>query len=165
MKGENLIIYPDCQKTIRSVSPSYCPRRGLPYPSGEAHLCASYLKERLYFEVHCTCAFYEGSLKEAIQRFKYNGVFPLVMVFGNLPQPYLQTLTEEYRVDLMVAIPLCLSRLSERGFNRALLLVREFSKRMGIPYEERALAKIKETPVQITLKKRERRKISRGPFR
>jgi predicted amidophosphoribosyltransferase len=150
MRVENLIIYPDCQKTIRPVSPPYCPRCGLPYPSGEAHLCASCLKERLYFEVHRTCAFYEAALKEAIHRFKYNGVFPLVRVFGDLSQPYLQTLTQEYRVDLMVAITLCLRRLSERGFNRALLLVRELSKRMGIPCEERALAKIKETPMQTS---------------
>lgn len=165
-KVEDLIICPDCQKAIRSVHPPYCPRCGLPYPTGEGggHLCGPCLKERRYFEVHRTGALYEGALKEAIHRFKYGGVFPLVRVFGDLLQPPLQTLIEDYPADVMVPVPLHIRRLRERGFNQALLLVRELSKRMGIPYEERALAKIKDTPVQISLKKRERRRNLKGAF-
>jgi ComF family protein len=64
----------------------------------------------------------------------------------------------------MVPVPLHIRRLRERGYNQALLLVRELSKRMGIPYEERTLAKINDTPVQIALKKRERRKNLKGAF-
>ncbi|OGP54459.1 MAG: hypothetical protein A2Y65_09770 [Deltaproteobacteria bacterium RBG_13_52_11] len=165
-QGEDLIICPDCQKAIRPVRPPYCPCCGLPYPTGdgEGHLCGPCLKEKWYFEVHRTCALYEGALKEAIHRFKYGGVFPLVRVFGDLLQPPLQTLIEDYPVDVMVPVPLHIRRLRERGFNQALLLVRELSKRTGIPYEERALAKIKDTPVQIALKKRERRKNLKGAF-
>lgn len=159
-KGKTPIICPDCHKAIRAVRPPYCPHCGLPYPSGdkEGHLCAPCLKERWYFEVHRTCALYEGALKEAIHRFKYGGVFPLVRVFGDLLQPAFQNLTQDYPVDVMVPVPLHIRRLRERGFNQALLLVKELSKRTGIPYEERALKKIKDTPVQISLKKRERRK-------
>lgn len=164
VKGEGLIICPDCHKAIRPVLPPYCPCCGLPYPSGEGHLCAACLRERRYFTIHRTCALYEGALKEAIHRFKYGGVFPLVRVFGDLLQPTLQALTRSYPIDVMIPVPLHIRRLRERGFNQALLLVRELSKRMGIPYQERALKKIKDTPVQIALKKRERRKNLRGAF-
>jgi ComF family protein len=51
-----------------------------------------------------------------------------------------------------------MKRLRERGFNQAFLLVKELNKRTGIPYTERTLRKIKDTPYQMTLKKRERRK-------
>jgi ComF family protein len=157
---------PDCHKAIRPVRPPYCPHCGLPYPSGdkEGHLCAPCLKQRWYFEIHRTCALYEGALKEAIHRFKYGGVFPLVSVFGDLLQPAFQNLTRDYPVDVMVPVPLHIRRLRERGFNQTLLLVKELNKRTGIPYEERALKKIKDTPVQITLKKRERRKNLTGAF-
>jgi ComF family protein len=87
-----------------------------------------------------------------------------VRVFGDLLQPVLQSLTEAYPIDVMVPVPLHIRRLRERGFNQALLLIRELSKRMGIPYEERVLKKIKDTPVQIALKKRERRKNLTGAF-
>jgi ComF family protein len=87
-----------------------------------------------------------------------------VRILGDLLQPPLQTLIEDYPADMMIPVPLHIRRLRERGFNQALLLVRELSKRMGIPYEERALAKIKDTPVQIALKKRERRRNIKGAF-
>ena len=159
-KGKNSIICPACHKAIRPVRPPYCPCCGLPYHSGDekGHLCAPCLKERRYFEVHRTCALYEGALKEAIHRFKYGGVFPLVSVFGDLLHPAFQNLTRDYPVDVLVPVPLHIRKLRERGFNQALLLARELSKRTGIPYAERALKKIKDTPFQITLKKHERRK-------
>ncbi len=159
-KGKNSIICADCHKAIRPVGPPCCPRCGLPYHSGDekGHLCAPCLKERRYFEVHRTCALYEGALKEAIHRFKYGGVFPLVKVFGDLLHPAFQNLARDYPADLLVPVPLHIRRLRDRGFNQALLLVKDLSKRTGIPYAERALKKIKDTPFQITLKKRERRK-------
>ncbi len=146
--------------------PPYCPCCGLPVPSGDGtgHLCGPCLKEKWYFEVHRTGGLYEGALKEAIHRFKYGAVFPLVRVFGDLLQPILYTVSQDYPVDVMIPVPLHIRRLRERGFNQALLLVRELGKRTGIPYEERALKKIKDTPVQIALKKRERRKNLRGAF-
>ena len=165
-RGKNLTLCPTCLKAIRPVHSPYCPRCGLPVPSGdgEGHLCGLCLKERWYFEVHRTSGLYEGALKEAIHRFKYGGVFSLVRVFGDLLQPNFQTLSQDYSVDVMVPVPLHIRRLRERGFNQALLLVRELSKRTGIPYKERVLQKIKDTPVQIALKKRERRKNLTGAF-
>ena len=165
-KGEDLSICPSCHKAIRPVRPPYCPRCGLPVPSGDGagHLCGPCLQERWHFEIHRTSGLYEGTLKEAIHRFKYGGAFPLLRVFGDLLQPNLQALSQDYPVDVMIPVPLHIRRLRERGFNQALLLVKELSKRTGIPYEERALKKVKDTPVQIALKKRERRKNLKGAF-
>jgi ComF family protein len=165
-KEKDLPLCPTCRTAIKPIHPPYCPHCGLPEPSGDGagYLCGSCLKERWYFEVHRSSGLYEGALKEAIHTFKYGGVFPLVKVFGDLLQPTLQTLSREYPVGVMIPVPLHIRRLRERGFNQAFLLVRELSRRIGIPYEGRALKKIKDTPVQISLKKRERRKNLTGVF-
>jgi ComF family protein len=165
-KGNDLLLCPTCRTAIKPIHPPYCPRCGLPVPSGdeEGYLCGPCLKERRHFEVHRSSGLYEGALKEAIHTFKYGGVFPYVRVFGDLLQPTLQILSRDHPVDVMIPVPLHIRRLRERGFNQALLLVRELSKRTGIPYEERALKKIKDTPVQIALKKRERKKNLTGAF-
>jgi ComF family protein len=165
------IICSACKKDIKPIQPPYCPRCGLPYyPSEEdggeekSHLCGSCLQEQRYFEIHRTCALYEGALKEAIHRFKYGGVFSLVRIFGDLLQSTLTTLTQDYSVDVMVPVPLHIRRLRERGFNQALLLAKELNTRTGIPYAERALKKVKDTSVQIALKKKERKKNLKGAF-
>ena len=165
-KGTDLLVCPTCRTAIKPIQPPYCPRCGLPEPFGDGagYLCGQCLQEKRYFEVHRSSGLYEGALKEAIHTFKYKGVFPLVRLFGDLLQPTLQTLSREYSFDVMIPVPLHFRRLRERGFNQALLLVKELSKRIVIPYEGRVLKKIKDTPVQISLKKRERRKNLIGVF-
>ena len=165
-KGNDLLLCPACRTAIKLILPPYCPRCGLPEPSGNGggYLCGSCLTEKRHFEIHRSSGLYEGALKEAIHTYKYGGVFSLVKVFGDLLQPTFQTLSRDYPVDVMIPVPLHMRRLRERGFNQALLMVKELSKRIGIPYEGRALKKIKDTPVQISLKKRERRKNLTGVF-
>jgi ComF family protein len=164
--GEDLTICSSCRMTMRPLRPPYCLRCGFPLPSGDDtdHLCGRCLKERWYFEVHRASGRYDGALKEAIHRFKYGRAFTLVRVFGDLLQPVLHRLSQDYPVDMMVPVPLHIRRLRERGFNQALLLVRELYKRTGIPYKERVLKKIKDTPVQIALKKQERSRNLKGVF-
>ena len=151
---------------VKPIRAPYCPRCGLPVPSkdGEGYLCGPCLQEKRYFEAHRSSGLYEGALKEAIHTFKYRGVFSLVRLFGDLLQPTLQTLGHGYPVDVMIPVPLHIRRLRERGFNQAFLLVKELNRRIGIPYEERVLKKIKDTPVQISLKKQERKKNLTGAF-
>jgi ComF family protein len=165
-KGTDLLLCPTCRTSIKPIHPPYCPRCGLPVPSGdgEGYLCGPCLQEKRHFEVHRSSGLYEGVLKEAIHTFKYGGVFSLVRLFGDLLQPTLQTLSRDYPVDLMIPVPLYIRRLRERGFNQALLLVKELNRRIGIAYEGRVLKKIKDTPVQISLKKRERKKNLTGAF-
>lgn len=122
------------------------------------------MRERWYFDFHRSCCLYEETLKEAIHRFKYLGELPLLRVFGDLLYPTFQTLSQDYRVDFLVPVPLHIRRLRERGFNQALLLIRELSKRTGIPYRARVLRKIKDTPFQTQLKGAQRRKNIKGAF-
>jgi ComF family protein len=136
----------------------------VPSGDGEGYLCGPCLREKRYFEVHRSSGLYEGALKEAIHTFKYGGVFSLVRFLGDLLQPTLQTLAREYPLDVMIPVPLHIRRLRERGFNQALLLVKELNRRIEISYEGRVLKKIKDTPVQSSLKKRERRKNLTGVF-
>jgi ComF family protein len=165
-KEQDLIICTNCRTAIRPVCPPVCPRCSLPVPAGdgEGYFCGSCLQERRYFEIHRTGGLYEGALKEAIHRFKYEGVFPLVRFFGDLLQPTLGALSQDYPVAVMIPVPLHIRRLRERGFNQALLLAKELSSRTGIPYAERALKKVKDTPVQIGLKRKERNKNLKGAF-
>jgi len=75
-----------------------------------------------------------------------------------------QALCLDHPVDLIVPVPLHVRRLRQRGFNQALLLAKELSKRTGIRYGQRVLRKVKDTPFQSTLKGTERRKNIKGAF-
>src|SRR4030042_1209375 len=67
-------------------------------------------------------------------------------------------------LDLLIPVPLHPQRLRERGFNQALLLAKELSRRTGIPYFKTILKKKKPTPPQVNLSGVEREKGLRGAF-
>jgi ComF family protein len=54
--------------------------------------------------------------------------------------------------------------LRERGFNQALLLVRELNRSTRIPYSKKLLRKKILTPPQVHLSRAEREKAVRGSF-
>jgi ComF family protein len=66
--------------------------------------------------------------------------------------------------DLILPVPLHKQRLRERGFNQALLLVRELSRRTGIPYRMNVLQKKRPTLPQVHLSGAEREKGVRKSF-
>lgn len=67
-------------------------------------------------------------------------------------------------MDLLIPVPLHPKRLRERGFNQALLLAKELSRRTQIPYQGRILKKKKPTPPQVQLNAGERERGVKGAF-
>ena len=66
--------------------------------------------------------------------------------------------------DLVIPVPLHPQRLRERGFNQALLLAKEVSRRLGIPCRKQVLEKRRPTVPQVRLSGTEREKGVRGTF-
>jgi ComF family protein len=107
---------------------------------------------------------YEGSLREAIHRWKYEGKIHLTPFFAEWMAEGLNRYWEPASLDLLIPVPLHTQRLRERGFNQALLLVKKLSLRTGIPYRKTILQKKKSTLPQVNLSGAEREKGLRGAF-
>jgi len=107
---------------------------------------------------------YEGSLRVAIHRWKYEGKAHLTLFFAEWMAEGMSRYWEPNSLDLLVPVPLHPQRLRERGFNQALLLVKELSRRTGIPYRKTILQKKKPTIPQVNLSGVEREKGLRGAF-
>lgn len=108
--------------------------------------------------------YYEGPLQEAIHRWKYQGRMSLTPFFGEWMAETLQRYWQPSSIDLLIPVPLHRQRLRERGFNQALLLARELSRRTGIPYHKRILQKKRPTLPQINLSGSGREKGVKGVF-
>ncbi len=108
--------------------------------------------------------YYDGPLREAIHRWKYEEKGYLTAFFGEKMAEGFRRHWDSPSFDLLIPIPLHLKRLRERGFNQALLLVKELSQRTRIPYSKGLLRKRVSTPPQIRLSGRERERGVRGSF-
>jgi ComF family protein len=107
---------------------------------------------------------YEGALREAIHRWKYEEKTYLTAFFGEKLTEVFYQYWNSRSFDLILPVPLHSRRLRERGFNQALLLAMELSRRTRIPCSKRLLRKRFSTPPQVDLSGEEREKGVRRSF-
>jgi ComF family protein len=110
-------------------------------------------------------AFHGGSLRRAINQFKYEGLRSLAVVLGELMSLGWGVLFSEDRVtDVIVPVPLHPRRQRKRGYNQSALLARELGVRVGCPVVEDVLVRTRPTPPQVGLDADERRANVEGAF-
>jgi ComF family protein len=159
-------ICPDCLSKIRWIAPPFCTICGAPFVSTEVdcHPCGACVTKRKYFTMARALGHYEGPFQEAIHRWKYEGKIGLSPIFGEWMAERFSQYWNPQCFDLILPVPLHQQRLRERGFNQALLLVRELSRRTGIPYGMNVLQKKRPTLPQVKLSRAEREKAVRKSF-
>ena len=156
----------NCLSEIRWIEPPFCSICGIPFISKEVenHPCGACMTHRKYFTMARALGAYEGSLQEAIHRWKYEGKTYLTPFFAEWMEEGLNRHWGPHSLDLLIPATLHPQRLREIGFNQALLLVKELSRRTGIPYRKTILQKKKPTIPQVNLSGTEREKGLRGAF-
>jgi ComF family protein len=156
----------NCLSKIRWIEPPFCSICGIPFISQEVenHPCGTCATHRKYFTMARAWGAYEGSLQEAIHRWKYEGKTHLTPFFAEWMAEKLNCYWGHDPLDLLIPVPLHAQRLRERGFNQVLLLVKELSRRTGIPYQKTILRKKKATLPQVNLSGTEREKGLKGAF-
>jgi ComF family protein len=156
----------DCLSEIRWIVPPFCSICGIPFISKEidSHPCGACMTHRKYFTMARALGAFEGSLQEAIYRWKYEGKTHLTPFLAEWMAEGLNRYWEPDSLDLLIPVPLHPKRLRQRGFNQALLLVKELSRRTGIPSHKTILQKKKSTIPQVNLSGAEREKGVKGTF-
>jgi ComF family protein len=156
----------DCLSEICWIDPPFCSVCGIPFMSKEieSHPCGACVTGRKYFTMARALGTFDGSLQGAIHHWKYEGKTHLTPFFAEWMAEGLNRYWEPDSLDLLIPVPLHPQRLRQRGFNQALLLVKELSRRTGLPYQKTILQKKKSTIPQVNLSSVEREKGVRGTF-
>lgn len=96
-----------------------------------------------------------------LPQYKYNGRFELGVFFATLLAEQYQKLREANYIpaaDLVLSVPLHITKWQIRGYNQAHLIAKPFAKYLTLAYDEQALVRIKHTKSQVGQKGTERRK-------
>lgn len=105
---------------------------------------------------------YRFPIDRLVQRFKAGHDFAA----GRwLAERLAERVAGEDRPDLVVAPPTPRARLVERGLNPALHLARHVARALRLPCEAGVVERVRDTPPQRALHRRERRANLRGAFR
>jgi ComF family protein len=157
---------PDCHDGIRFITDPLCTVCGIPYPVEESpdHVCGDCLLRKRHIGSARSLGVYESVLLDAVHAFKYGGNLTLGERLGRLMAQHEYPAFRIQDYSLIVPVPLHPRRLRQRGFNQAVILAREISRRHGVAMDFRTLRRIVDTGSQTGLKKEERRSNIRKAF-
>lgn len=136
-----------CIAGLPRIGPPRCPRCGLHLPEGRT--CSACVGQRFSLQGIRSAFLYQDPIRAALIAFKYRGV----QVIGEeLATLLAQTLAAEpIPADVLVPVPLFLSRKLERGYNQAEILSRALSPLVGLPVAPDALVRTRNTAPQARL--------------
>lgn len=138
-----------CWNRISLITPPICDVCGEPRATwrascqGQQH-CARCRRRRGALDRGRSVGPYEGSLREIIRAFKYEGHASLARPLAELMREHGRELLAD--ADCVVPVPLHRSRLRQRGFNQAA----ELAQFLGVPVVD-ALHRLRPTPSQTGL--------------
>jgi len=154
-------LCPTCQEQMAPLEPPLCSQCGIPLTrAGLCSACASHPLPRFHLR---SAVFFEGPARQAVHRLKYRGQTAVAAPLARIM--YEMWERERPTAEVVVPVPLHPAREEERGFNQAALLARELSNLVGLPLAESGLQRVRHTPPQVGLSRRERQQNVRGGFR
>ena len=149
-----------CQSGLLPVCAPMCAKCG--EPNIPQRLCAKCREHPLQIDFIRSVVIFQGTLRQAVHRFKYQRLSSLADLFGGWLGDY--WIENELHADRIMPVPLHPARERERGYNQSGLLARRLSKRVGVPVAESGLQRIRATAVQMELDAAQRRLNVAGAF-
>lgn len=156
-----------CLHSFPVVIPPICSVCGVPLPGhleGQEGLCSRCRAGAWSFDIARSYGLYTGTLRVAVQRFKFEGRRRMAAPLADLLERTLARNPLPFGLDRIVPVPLHPSRRRERGYDQTRLLAEALASRLGVPVF-RGLARIRHTRPQYGLDAGERRRNLRGAFR
>ena len=144
-----------CKKTAILNDGKTCKRCGMSV-EGEEDYCGNCAFDRIYFDKCYSAFIYDGAIRKAILKFKFDGYGNFAKIFAK----YLVALAvkNDLEFDVVAYAPMTKMALKERGYNQAGLLAEHFCDILECGDKLCcAIAKIKETKRQETLGKNVRK--------
>ena len=153
----------DCKKTAILNVGKTCKRCGRSIEGAEDY-CTNCSFDRIYFDKSYSAFVYDGSIRDAILKFKFAGYGNFARIFAK----HLAALAVKNNLefDVVAYAPMTKKAIKERGYNQAGLLAERFCDILECGDKLcNAVAKIKETERQETLGRTERKTNLIGAYR
>jgi ComF family protein len=159
-------ICSNCTFNFSPIEAPFCTICGKPFESKaiENHPCEDCSRKEPHFDAACAPYVYEGSILEAILRFKYGQKTFMADSLGPLLAKFAKTRFAFTEPILIMPVPLHPKRLRERGFNQSLLLAKHIASGLQEKMDFLSLVRTRHTIPQTTLSKNERSKNVQGAF-
>jgi ComF family protein len=146
-----------CQDSIKKNNPPFCGKCSRPLKNPLRDFCKICEHQSLHFDHAWGACRYDDTMKRLIHLFKYGQKTALRHLFFSLINDFVQNYNIKIRsFDHIIPVPIHPTRLRERGFNQSELIAQIISDNYHIPLSKNSLIRIRHTPNQARVSKKER---------
>ena len=138
----------NCAKILPKITGKICEKCGEPLEN-MASFCENCKGGKHYYTKSRSVFVYQDYVSGGILNFKFhNGKY-----YSKPFAKYLADLYKEhkYNCDLIIPVPIHVTRLKERGYNQSELLAKDLGEIINLPVDSESLVKIKKTKNQAEL--------------
>ncbi len=159
-----------CSMKIRSIEEPICFTCGYPILAEignvpkEKITCTSCKKNVPKFTQTRSVFYYEGTLRQLVHSFKYQGKITIGKMLAQSMGDYCRDGSYFPTAECIVPVPLGIKKLRHREFNQSLILAKVVGKYLKVPVYPFALKKVKEPAPQMQLSRQARMRNVRGAF-
>lgn len=157
-----------CDRVLGGIDHGICGKCLPTIPWAGDKACVDARKLQIDFAARAIApTYYEGGVREALLRYKFNGVSSYAPVLARL-------IAEEVGVavgfgeilppEVVTFVPISKKRRKKRGYDQAELLAKAVARALGLPLVK-TLEKIADTPAQSTLDEKARKANVVGAYR
>lgn len=165
LDGFERILEPMCACCGRPLAqPPAQPIRPAPLIRPAEQLCHLCRAQFYAFDRARSFAVYDDALSEAMMLLKYDEVTRLGHWFAAKLAEMVASAGEDWRVDVIVPVPLHIERQRERGYNQAELIARPLARRLHATLAAHLLVRTKPRPARLVLSRTEHWESVRGAY-
>ncbi len=156
-------LCPACAATLPRLEAA-CPRCAAPLGAPVSSACGACQQRAPLFDAAAAVFRYAAPVDRLIQDLKYHKRLALARLLGGYLADRIVA-QDGVLPDVMVPVPLHVTRLRERGYNQSLELARVLAKRLSLPLEARTVLRVRATTSQTLLAPDARQRNVRDAFR
>lgn len=149
-----------CHADLPRLTAPACPSCAL--PAAEGNLCGHCLKSPPTFTSTRALFNYQFPVDALIHALKYRHQLHIAAFLG---RELAAGIDHDFLPDLIIPMPLHPRRLKDRGFNQAQEIARAVSNKTGIPLQTAGIDRVKDSPPQVGMSRKERTRNMKGAFR
>ena len=156
----------DCLNRLPFLPTDGCCRRCGRYAPGldGEFLCEDCRATRPHFDRAASVLRFEGCAREMVNAFKFRNHLWLRADFVDWLEAVARTRFRVDQIDVVLPMPATLAHRLDRGYNQCAYLARPLAKRLGLPFDARALRRIGSPRRQGGLDEEDRRENVIGTF-
>lgn len=140
-----------------------CEKCGKPVEhTGE--LCPDCTESEHIFKKGMGIFYYDDIMRSSIHKFKYQGRQEYGRFYGNAAWKYGQEQLKKWNPQVLVPVPVHISRKIQRGYNQAEVIARVLAEQMGVPVAADVVIRKKRTKAQKDLSPEERKQNLEAAF-